>query len=63
MASLDRLKIMIIDDSVHMIHIIKSLLRGFGCKQTVECRDAAEAFDRLKSESIDFIIVDYQMVV
>ena len=63
MASLERLKIMIIDDSIHMMHIVKALLRGFGCKHMIEARDAAEAFDRLKNEAFDFIIVDYQMDV
>jgi len=62
-ANLERVKIMVLDDSVHMIHIIKALLRGFGSKQIVEVRDAGEAFDRLKSETIDIIITDYQMEV
>ena len=63
MASLERVKVMIIDDSIHMIHIVKSLLRGFGCKLMVEAKDAGEAFDRLKSDQVDLIICDYQMEV
>jgi len=61
MANLERVKIMVLDDSIHMIHIIKALLRGFGCKQIVEVRDAGEAFDRLKTETVDIIISDWQM--
>lgn len=52
---------LIIDDNAHMISIIRSMLLGFGISRTHESRDAAEAFDLVRHEAIDLIIVDYQM--
>jgi len=52
---------LIIDDNAHMISIIRSMLLGFGISRTHESRDAAEAFDLVRHEPIDLIIVDYQM--
>lgn len=60
-AQLDRLRILIVDDNHHMINIVKTILRGFGVKDFLEARDAAEAFDRVKEGLVDIIIVDFQM--
>ncbi len=46
-----------------MSNIIKTILRGFGAVNIIEARDATEAFHRLKNDSIDIVIVDYQMDV
>ena len=54
---------MVVDDNVHMINIVKTILRGFGATQIFEARDATEAFHRLRHDSIDIVIVDYQMEV
>ena len=61
--SLERLRVLIVDDNHHMINIVKTILRGFGIKDYYEARDAVEAFDLVRSESIDFVIVDYQMEI
>ena len=58
---MEKLRVMIIDDNTHMIHIVKTILRGFGIKYFFEARDAADAFDMFKTEAIDFIIVDQLM--
>jgi CheY-like chemotaxis protein len=63
LASLARVRFLVVDDNGHMSNIIKTILRGFGAVHIVEARDAAEAFHRLKSDAIDIIIVDYQMEV
>lgn len=60
-AELDRLRVLIVDDNHHMIKIVKTLLRGFGVKQLVEAKDAAEAFNHLRTGFVNLIIVDYQM--
>ena len=57
----ERLRVLIIDDNHHMISIVRTILTGFGVKQFLEARDAADAFDIVKSEAIDLIIVDYLM--
>lgn len=52
---------LIVDDNKHMITIVKTLLRGFGIGRFLEASDAAEAFDLVRTEHIDFIVVDYLM--
>lgn len=61
MASLGKVNVLVIDDNAHMIHIVRSMLLGFGINRTYESRDAAEAFDIARNDPIDLIIVDYQM--
>lgn len=58
---MDRLRTLLVDDNAHMIKIIKTILRGFGMKHFYEANDAADAFDLVRSEAVDLIIVDYQM--
>lgn len=60
-ATMNRLTVLLVDDNKHMITIVKTLLRGFGINHFLEANDAAEAFDIVRSEHIDFIIVDYLM--
>ncbi len=60
-SKLENLSILIIDDNAHMINIVKTILRGFGIKAFFEASDAAEAFDIVRSEGPDVIIVDFQM--
>ena len=63
MVSLARVKFLVVDDNSHMALIVKTILRGFGAVNVLEARDATEAFHRLKHDSIDIVIVDYQMEV
>jgi CheY-like chemotaxis protein len=63
LASLERVRFLVVDDNAHMINIVKTLLRGFGATHIFEARDATEAFHRLKHDSIDICITDYQMEV
>jgi len=58
---LENLSILIVDDNAHMIKIVKTILRGFGIKSFYDATDAAEAFDIVRNDIIDIIIVDYQM--
>ncbi len=59
--SLEKLCALIVDDNHHMINIVKTILRGFGLKRFYEARDAAEAFDIVRDECVDFIVLDYLM--
>lgn len=59
--NLENMSVLIVDDNAHMIHIVKTILRGFGIKTFFEATDAAEAFDIVRSDGPDVIIVDYQM--
>lgn len=58
---LSRLKVLIVDDNSYMLSILRTLLHGFGIKAIYESRDPAEAFDMVRSDSVDIIITDYQM--
>lgn len=58
---LERIRILVVDDNVHMIKIVKTILRGFGIKEIKEARDAAEAFKLLREHAVDLVIADYQM--
>lgn len=58
---LENVSVLIVDDNAHMIHIVKTILRGFGIKAFFEATDAAEAFDIVRSDGPDIIIVDFQM--
>jgi two-component system, chemotaxis family, chemotaxis protein CheY len=57
----ERLRTLIVDDNQHMINIVRVIMRGFGAKDFYEARDAAEAFDIVKHDGVDLIILDYQM--
>ncbi len=60
---LSRLGVLIVDDNIQMINIVKTILRGFGVSKFVEARDAADAFDRVRSDPVDIVIVDYLMEI
>lgn len=57
----EKLRVLLVDDNAHMMHIVKTILRGFGIKHIAEARDAADAFDRFKNEVVDLIVVDLLM--
>lgn len=58
-AKLDVLRVLIVDDNAHMLQIVKTILRGFGIKQFYEARSVNEAFETIRNEPVDFVIVDY----
>jgi len=61
MPDLSKVSVLVVDDNGHMIYILRSLLLGFGITRTFESRYAAEAVELTRRESIDLIILDYQM--
>ncbi|MFZ4122174.1 MAG: response regulator [Caulobacterales bacterium] len=63
MTDFSRLRVLIVDDNHHMIHIVKTILRGFGIKDFLEARDAAEAFDLFRGAEVDFIVLDFAMSI
>jgi two-component system, chemotaxis family, chemotaxis protein CheY len=58
---LERLKLLVVDDNPHMIHITKTILRGFGIKDFQEALTAKDAFALVKATAFDVIITDYAM--
>ena len=52
---------MIVDDNHHMVTLVKTILHGLGIKEVFEAHDAAEAFEILRSNQLDILIVDFAM--
>lgn len=61
MAGLDRVRFLVVDDNAYMIHIVETILRGFGAKLIFTARDATEAFHKLNNDAIDIVVVDFMM--
>jgi two-component system chemotaxis response regulator CheY len=59
--SLDRVRFLLVDDNVHMMNIVKTILRGFGAEQIFEAKSVIEAFERLRHDAIDIVFLDYLM--
>lgn len=57
--SLAKLKVLVVDDNQHMTSIVKTILRGFDVKDLFDAQNAKDAFDLLRSQSVDIILLDY----
>ncbi|MFN9008502.1 MAG: response regulator [Hyphomonadaceae bacterium] len=53
--------IMIVDDNQHMRRILKELLRAAGVSDIKEASDPVEAFEYMKTSSVDLLLVDLAM--
>ena len=60
-ASLEKVRFLVVDDNAHMVNIVKTILRGFGAEHVMEAKSAHEAFQRLKNDSVDIVVLDYLM--
>ena len=49
------------DDNVHMLNIVKTILRGFGAVHVFEAKSPDEATHRLRNDSVDIVVLDYLM--
>ena len=54
-------KILVVDDFATMRRIIKNVLRQAGYDDVVEADDGSTALFKLKTNSIDFVIADWNM--
>lgn len=61
MERLGKIKILIVDDSAHMITIIKVILREFGFTDFFDATDAGSAYQTVQSMAPDIIITDFAM--
>jgi two-component system chemotaxis response regulator CheY len=50
-----------VDDNVHMLNIVKTILRGFGAVHVFEAKATDEAIYRLRHDSVDIVVLDYLM--
>ena len=59
--ALDRLSVLVVEDSQFMRNLIESVLHSLGIRKVHLCGDAAEAFTILKHKGIDIVLVDWSM--
>lgn len=55
------MRFLVVDDSPTMRRIVLNALSGFGFTNNVEAVDGQEALAKLHTESIDFVITDWNM--
>ncbi len=60
-ASLEQVRFLLVDDNVHMMNIVKAMLRGYGAVEVFEAKTVEDAVERLKRSAPDIMILDYQM--
>jgi two-component system, chemotaxis family, chemotaxis protein CheY len=46
--ALERLRVLVVDDNLHMANIVKTILRGIGIKDLVDAANASEAFQAVR---------------
>ncbi len=56
-----KMRILVVDDFATMRRIVKNILKQLGYTNFVEAQDGREALKILKSQSIDFIVSDWNM--
>jgi len=60
MVGLTQVKFLLIDDNVHMLNIVETILRGFGARRIVRAATSEAALDQIRG-GIDIIITDYMI--
>jgi two-component system chemotaxis response regulator CheY len=56
-----KMKVLVVDDFSTMRRIVKNILRQLGFENILEADDGMSALDVLRSQSVDFIISDWNM--
>lgn len=59
----ETLKFVIVEDNAHMRQILRTVLRGFGCREIYETEDGAAGLEAVESFSPDIVITDIQMPI
>lgn len=60
-ASLERVRFLIVDDNLHVINIVRAVLRGLGAVHVFDARAPKDALERLRNDAIDIVILDYML--
>lgn len=60
-ADLSKLSFLVVDDNVHMLKIVRTILSGFGVEKVFDALNGQDALEILRHESIDIAILDYHM--
>jgi CheY-like chemotaxis protein len=57
----DRLRILVVDDNVHMRKLVVTILQAFGAAQIYECADGQSAWSIARETNPDVVFVDWMM--
>jgi CheY-like chemotaxis protein len=60
-ASLEKIRFLVVDDNVHALDLVKTMLRGLGAPLVADARTPAQALEHLRSGEIDIVILDYML--
>lgn len=58
---LSGLKVLIVEDNDYTQGILRNLVRGLGVRDIELCSDGGEALKRIKAESFDIVLVDWDI--
>ena len=59
--SLEKVRFLVVDDNVHALNIVKTVLRGLGAADVFVARAPAPALEYLRNDEIDIVILDYML--
>jgi len=59
----NKLRFLVIDDSLHMRRIIRALLQGFGSREVHEADDGAGGLEAFNQYTPDIVIIDWAMPI
>jgi CheY-like chemotaxis protein len=59
--SLEKVRFLVVDDNLHVINIVKAVLRGLGALHVFDARTSKDALERLRNDAIDIVILDYML--
>lgn len=57
----DRLRILVVDDNVHMRKLVVTILQAFGADQIYEATDGEKAWTIMRDSNPDVVVLDWQM--
>ena len=57
----DRLRVLVVDDNIHMRKMLSAIVRAFGVESIHEASDGAQAWEKLRTFHPDIVFVDWMM--
>lgn len=60
---LSSLRVLVVDDSIFMRRVLRSMLQGLGVRQIVEAEDGATGLEMLEAHAPDIVLLDWLMPV
>jgi CheY-like chemotaxis protein len=60
-APFEKIRFLVVDDNVHVLNLVKTMLRGLGAPHVFDARTPAQALEHLRNDEIDIVILDYML--